>query len=144
MGGWFGGLLAGDRSDVACCYDAVRAAGSGLGCAAITALRHDEDPVTVAADLADWYARESAGQCGVCVKGTAAIRDALGALRDGRATGSEPQNLARWGTTLSRRGACAFLDGAATLARTVVTAFPSHIAARQQTGDHHHTKGDPA
>ncbi|WP_169384116.1 NADH-ubiquinone oxidoreductase-F iron-sulfur binding region domain-containing protein, partial [Pseudonocardia acidicola] len=144
MGGWFGGLLAAERGAVACCYDAVRAAGSGLGCGAVTALGADEDPVLVAADIAAWYARESAGQCGVCVKGTASIRDALGALRDGRATGPEPANLARWGTALPRRGACAFLDGAATLARTVVTEFPSQVADRMRPVDHHHNPGDPA
>ncbi|WP_211169517.1 NADH-ubiquinone oxidoreductase-F iron-sulfur binding region domain-containing protein, partial [Pseudonocardia bannensis] len=144
MGGWFGGLLAAERATVTCCYEAVRAAGSGLGCAAITALRADEDPVAVAADIAAWYARESAAQCGVCVKGTASIRDALGALRDGRATGPEPANLARWGTALPRRGACAFLDGAATLARTVVTEFPVQVADRMRSVDHHYNPGGPA
>jgi NADH:ubiquinone oxidoreductase, NADH-binding (51 kD) subunit len=144
MGGWFGGLLAAQRGDVACCYDAVRAVGSGLGCGAITALG-DADPVVVAAAIADWYARESAAQCGVCIRGTASIRDALGALRDGRATGAEPANLTRWGTGLVGRGACAFLDGAAALARTLVTEFPDAVTAR--TGgahDSHHTPGEPA
>ncbi|UUZ59495.1 hypothetical protein [Nocardioides sp. B-3] len=51
MGGWFGGLLKGNRADLSCCYAAVSAAGSGLGCAAITVLGHDEDPLTLAARL---------------------------------------------------------------------------------------------
>uniref|UniRef100_UPI003298420D NADH-ubiquinone oxidoreductase-F iron-sulfur binding region domain-containing protein n=1 Tax=Salmonella enterica TaxID=28901 RepID=UPI003298420D len=76
------------------------------------------------------YARESAAQCGVCIRGTASIRDALGALRDGRATGAEPANLTRWGTGLVGRCACAFLDGAAALARTLVTEFPDAVTAR--------------
>lgn len=143
MGGWFGGVLGPQRADVACCYDGIRAIGSGLGCAAVTALGADEDPVTVAADIAAWYARESAAQCGVCVKGTASIRDALGRLRDGTAAGTEPADLARWGTGLPRRGACAFLDGAAALARTVVDEFPAHVADRVRSA-HHHTPGDPA
>jgi NADH:ubiquinone oxidoreductase subunit F (NADH-binding) len=144
MGGWFGGLLAAERAIVLCCYDAVRAGGSGLGCGAITVLGADEDPVAVAADIAAWYARESAAQCGVCLKGTASIRDALAALRDGQASGSEPANLDRWGAALPRRGACAFLDGAAALARTVVTEFPSQVADRMRSVDHHHNPGGPA
>ena len=145
MGGWFGGLLAAERGDVACCYDAVRALGSGLGCGAVTALGGDDDPVAVAAGIADWYARESAGQCGVCVRGTASIRDALGALRDGQGTGDEPANLTRWGTGLVRRGACAFLDGAAALARSVVSEFPDAVTARAAgPPDSHHRPGEPA
>ncbi|GAA3251449.1 NADH-ubiquinone oxidoreductase-F iron-sulfur binding region domain-containing protein [Pseudonocardia petroleophila] len=143
MGGWFGGVLAPQRAAVGCCYDAVRMIGSGLGCAAITALGATEDPVVIAADIAAWYARETAAQCGVCVRGTASIRDALGRLRDGTSAGTEPDDLARWGAGLSRRGACAFLDGAATLARTVVAEFPVRVADRARSA-HHHTPGDPS
>jgi NADH:ubiquinone oxidoreductase subunit F (NADH-binding) len=135
MGGWFGGVLNPRAAGVACCFDAVRAAGSGLGCAAITAVGDDEDPVAVAASIAAWYADESAGQCGVCIKGTAAIRDTFALVRDGRAGDLEAANLARWGAQLPGRGACAFLDGAAALARTVVTEFPDRIAARPRTND---------
>ncbi|MGE3254871.1 NADH-ubiquinone oxidoreductase-F iron-sulfur binding region domain-containing protein [Pseudonocardia sp.] len=152
MGGWFGGVLAAGRGDAACCYDAIRAAGSGLGCAAVTVLGEHDDPVTVAAAVAAWYARESSGQCGVCIRGTAAIRDALAALRDGTASGDEPANLARWGTALPRRGACAFLDGSASLARTVVTEFPDavhrrathHRASHHRASHHNDISGGPA
>lgn len=128
MGGWFGGLLPPARADVVCCYDAVRAAGSGLGAGAITALAADDRPLAVAASIAAWYADESAGQCGACIRGTVAIRDTFAKIRDGAAGERETANLVRWGATLPGRGACAFLDGAATLARTVVTGFPGEIA----------------
>ncbi len=129
MGGWFGGLLSAERAEVACCFDAVRAVGSGLGCGAVTALGADEDPLAIAADIAAWYAAESAQQCGVCLKGTAAIRDAVATLRDRNATSATAANLTRWGATLPRRGACAFLDGAATLARSLAAEFPAAVAA---------------
>jgi NADH:ubiquinone oxidoreductase subunit F (NADH-binding) len=138
MGGWFGGILSPRTAEVACCFEAVRAAGSGLGCASITAVGEGEDPVAIAASIAAWYADESAGQCGVCIKGTAAIRDTFARVRDGLAEDGDTANLARWGAQLPGRGACALLDGAAAMARTLVSEFPEHVAARpraQQQGE---------
>lgn len=128
MGGWFGGLVSAECHDVSCCYEAVRATGSGLGCAAITVLSEDDDPLSVAAAISAWYAEESAGQCGVCVKGTAAIRDAIASLKRGTADERTRSDLARWGTSLRGRGACALLDGAATLARSAVVPFSARPA----------------
>jgi NADH:ubiquinone oxidoreductase subunit F (NADH-binding) len=128
MGGWFGGILTPDHLDLTCTYEAVRAAGSGLGCASITALGSDVDPVQVAADIAAWYAGESAQQCGVCINGTQAIRDAVAQLAAGTPDDALRDKLARWGTQLPGRAACAFLDGAATLARSVVTLTSSGAA----------------
>jgi len=149
VGGWFGGVLGPGHAGVSCCYEGLRDAGSGLGCGAITVLAPGDDPVAVAAEITAWYARESAGQCGVCVRGTASIRDAFAALADGRAAafdaatpaaatlGRAPTDdaaareqvakLRRWGATLPGRGACAFLDGAATWARTVTTEFADRL-----------------
>lgn len=123
-GGWFGGLLAADRAAVACGYDELRAAGAGLGCGAITAIGPDADLLTLAEQVASWYARESAGQCGVCRKATAAIRDAFTALRRGRQDPPTVADLARWGSTLPGRGACGLLDGAAAWPRTLAAQFP--------------------
>jgi NADH:ubiquinone oxidoreductase subunit F (NADH-binding) len=124
MGGWFGGIADLDVLDQPWCFDALGAAGSALGCGSVTLLGSGERVADVAARLARWYASESAGQCGVCRKGTSAVADALERLRDDaahQAAGTDLANLTRWGTSLRGKGACAFLDGAATLARTAVT-----------------------
>lgn len=119
MGGWFGGVLTDNVADLNCCYEGIKAAGSGLGCAAITVLGHDEDLVATAAELAGWFAAESARQCGVCKNGTKAIHSTLNKVVAGDSDPEHSDNLARWGQSLTGRGACAFLDGAATLARSV-------------------------
>lgn len=121
MGGWFGGFLRGDRGDLGCCYEEVAATGSGLGCAAITLFGADDRLIEVAAELGAWFERESARQCGVCRNGTRAIRDTLRKVADGDPNPDHTANLARWGDQLVHRGACAFLDGAATLARSVAS-----------------------
>lgn len=118
IGGWFGGVLSGDHSDLVCCYDAVRAAGSGLGCAAITVLGDNDDLVAIAGELSAWFQSESAMQCGVCVSGTSAISRTFRQVLSGDTSPVHPENLLRWGSSLSGRGACAFIDGASTLART--------------------------
>lgn len=117
MGGWFGGLLAGGHDDLPCCYDAVRDAGSGLGCGSISVIDTDVDVLAMSVELAAWYADESAQQCGVCRKGTESIHQVLRACHSGDFSGAA--NLDRWGESLVRRGACGFLDGAAALARSV-------------------------
>jgi NADH:ubiquinone oxidoreductase subunit F (NADH-binding) len=139
MGGWFGGVLPGDLSGLRCCYAEVAAVGSGLGCASITALGPEDDLLAVAAELSGWYAAESARQCGVCRNGTSAIHTTLTAVRDGDPDPEHREKLARWGTTLPGRGACAFLDGAATLARSLAAhltvAAPAPSPAGPQNGD---------
>jgi NADH:ubiquinone oxidoreductase subunit F (NADH-binding) len=117
-GGWFMGVADASLLEATWCYDAMRAAGSGVGCGAVTVLGHDERIEEVVARLARWYVEESAQQCGVCVKGTVAIADTLELFSRGSAEPDALANLARWGTTLQGRGACAFLDGAANLAGT--------------------------
>lgn len=118
MGGWFSGLADISLLDSPCTLEDLRAADTGFGCGSITVLGADDDPLAVAAEIADWYSRESAQQCGVCIKGTAAIRNSLAALRDDRSLETEVHKLSRWGTSLIGRGACSFLDGAAAWART--------------------------
>jgi NADH:ubiquinone oxidoreductase subunit F (NADH-binding) len=117
-GGWFMGVADASLLEATWCYDAMRAAGSGIGCGAVTVLGCDERIEDVVARLARWYVEESAQQCGVCVKGTAAIADTLELFSQGSAEPDALANLARWGTALQGRGACAFLDGAANLAGT--------------------------
>lgn len=128
IGGWFGGLSGPSGLDLLCEFDSCKAAGNGWGCGAITILGQHDDPVQFAAGLAAWYERESARQCGVCIKGTAAIAQTLKSLGEHRATLADKDNLVRWGQMLPGRGACAFLDGAAALSRTVVVHFPNEVA----------------
>lgn len=129
IGGWFGGLTGQAGLDLSCEFGACKSAGNGWGCGAITVLGEADDPIQFAARLAQWYEGESARQCGVCIKGTAAIASTLKTLAQHGATQTDKDNLVRWGQILPGRGACAFLDGAAALSRTLVSNFPVEVAA---------------
>lgn len=129
MGGWFGGILQGDLDSLACSYEDVAARGSGLGAACLTGLGPDTDVVAIAAELASWFQQESAGQCGVCINGTKAVSLALAKAAAGTAAQDDRDNLLRWGSSLSNRGACAFINGSATLARSVAVEISKRAAA---------------
>lgn len=129
LGGWFGGVIGPKGVDLSCEFGACRQAESGWGCGAITALGEHDDPVAFAAKVASWYVSESAQQCGVCIKGTHAIAQTIQSLHQHKANDVDRDNLVRWGKILPGKGACAFLDGAAALGRSLVVHFPFDVAA---------------
>jgi NADH:ubiquinone oxidoreductase subunit F (NADH-binding) len=134
MAGYFAGLVGARAAQVTLDYDSLREMGSGLGCGAVSILGDEHCPVAVAADVMAYFSRENAGQCGSCFNGTAAMSGVLAALRRGEADRSEVERLARWGEFLPGRGACATLDGAANLARSLLREFPRHVEEHLEAG----------
>ncbi|MFG2294397.1 NADH-ubiquinone oxidoreductase-F iron-sulfur binding region domain-containing protein [Streptomyces sp. NPDC048603] len=127
MGGLFGGLVGAGDLGLPLDPDALAAAGTALGCGAVRFLAADACPVTAAAEAVDHLAAESARQCGVCVSGTAAVRDAVRALAAGTAGPGTAGNLERWSLALPGRGACGLLDAAAGIAGSLLRAFPGAV-----------------
>ncbi|WP_407547934.1 NADH-ubiquinone oxidoreductase-F iron-sulfur binding region domain-containing protein [Streptomyces sp. Pv4-95] len=133
LGGLFGGLIGPGSLDLVLDPDALAAAGAALGCGAIRFLGPDECPVSLASAALSHLAAESARQCGICVAGTGAIREAVAALTTGTATPDITVRLERWSTSLPGRGACGLLDAAAGTAGSLLRSFPhlvrSHLDA---------------
>jgi NADH:ubiquinone oxidoreductase subunit F (NADH-binding) len=127
MGGFFAGLLGPRALDVRLAYDELREEGSGLGCGAVILLGSNDCTVAAATDVLSYFARENAKQCGPCIKGTAAMRDALASLALGRADASVVDRLRKWSLSLRERGACALLDGAAGVAGSLLREFPTDV-----------------
>ncbi|MCX5609935.1 Fe-S-binding domain-containing protein [Streptomyces sp. NBC_00047] len=127
MGGLFGGLVDARALDLPLDPDVLAAAGTALGCGAIRFLAAGACPVSTAADAVGHLAAESARQCGVCVSGTAAIRDAVHALCAGTAAPDTLAHLDRWSRGLPGRGACGLLDAAAGIAGSLLRAFPDLV-----------------
>lgn len=127
LGGYFSGLLNRAVLGVTLDHETLRGLGSGLGNGAIAVLT-DDCPVAVAASVLAYFDRENAGQCGSCFNGTAAMAAAAGALRDRVATADDVARLRRWSVMLRGRGACATLDAATNVARTLLDQFPEAVA----------------
>jgi NADH:ubiquinone oxidoreductase subunit F (NADH-binding) len=123
MGGLFGGVSGESILDTPVSADALRAAGSALGCGAIHLLAPDDCPVDLAVDALAYLAAESALQCGVCISATAALATTAAALRTGAATAEDLAKIERWVLTLPGRGACGLLDAAARVAGSLLAGF---------------------
>jgi NADH:ubiquinone oxidoreductase subunit F (NADH-binding) len=126
MGGYFAGLLNRDVLGLTVDHETIRAAGSGLGCGAISVIT-EECPVAVAASVLAYFDRENAGQCGSCFNGTAAMAAVAGALRDGVATDEDLARLRRWSVVLRGRGACGTLDAATNVAASLLDQFEQTV-----------------
>jgi NADH:ubiquinone oxidoreductase subunit F (NADH-binding) len=129
MGGYFAGLLNSRAHDLVLDYDVFRDEGSGLGCGAIIVLGPADCPVGVAAQVMAYFDRNNAGQCGSCFNGTAAMSGVTSALAHGVAGPADVQRLGSWAAFLPGRGACATLDGAANVARTLLREFPAEVTS---------------
>jgi NADH:ubiquinone oxidoreductase subunit F (NADH-binding) len=96
-------------------YEAVRAAGSGLGCSII--VLSDARPLSaVAHEVLEFFAIESCGRCPTCVRGTRTLADALAtwaAAGDATPSPEEAQALVDQANRLRHKGICSFLDTAA-------------------------------
>jgi NADH:ubiquinone oxidoreductase subunit F (NADH-binding) len=95
--------------------------GASLGAGVIVPLGLDACPVAETTRVADYFAGESAGQCGPCVNGLGAIADTVRQVASGTGSPSAGRDLARWSSSLAGRGACQFPDGAT---RFVSSALP--------------------
>ncbi|HET6241781.1 MAG TPA: NADH-ubiquinone oxidoreductase-F iron-sulfur binding region domain-containing protein [Arthrobacter sp.] len=129
LGGYFSGFFPASLLDTPATHDDLRQHACGLGNGAIVAVGRSTCPVKVIGDLLAFFAAESAQQCGVCVKGTAAMRDILAGLRTGMMTANDLERLASYGESLRGRGACQLLDGAAMTAARAITFFGPVLTA---------------
>jgi NADH:ubiquinone oxidoreductase subunit F (NADH-binding) len=112
----------------------LRTIGSGLGCGAVIALPTSACGLAETARILTWLAGETAGQCGPCVHGLAAIAGGMRELATGRASVQTVGNLHRWADQVEGRGACSFPDGAVRLLRSALRTFNADVARHLNDG----------
>jgi NADH:ubiquinone oxidoreductase subunit F (NADH-binding) len=113
VGGYFGTWLAAAEIDgTRLCSDDLSHYSAALGAGVIVALGEQGCAVAETGRIADYFAAESAGQCGPCVNGLDAIADTVQQLAAGTADRDATRRLGQWSTQLRRRGACSHPDGA--------------------------------
>jgi NADH:ubiquinone oxidoreductase subunit F (NADH-binding) len=108
--------------------------GARLGAGVIVALPERSCPVAETARVAGWMADRSAGQCGPCVNGLAAIADALAAVCYGDGGAAGLATIARWCQQVTGRGACAHPDGAASFVSSAMRVFADELADHARHG----------
>ena len=126
--------LTSSQADVPLEPDALRAAGSALGTAALLVIGATACPMAVGASLAGFFAREACGQCPPCVVGTANLARVLRALESGEARASDLAHLSEAAGFMSDHGYCAHGRTAAAAVGGLLKRFPddvgAHLAAR--------------
>jgi NADH:ubiquinone oxidoreductase subunit F (NADH-binding) len=108
--------------------------GARLGPGIVVALPADACPVAETARVAGWMAAQSAGQCGPCVHGLAAIARALADACTGHDGRRALADLARWTGQIPGRGACAHPDGAVGLVISALRVFREDFLDHAQYG----------
>jgi NADH:ubiquinone oxidoreductase subunit F (NADH-binding) len=131
VGGYFGSWIAPDL-DVALSDEALRPRGASLGARTIVALPRAVCGLAETSRVVRYMAGESAGQCGPCVFGLAALADAFESI--GVCDGSVDvalDRIPRLCAQIARRGACAHPDGTLGLVMSALDVFASEVEAHR-------------
>ena len=100
----------------------------------IIALGASACPVAETSRIADYFAAESAGQCGPCVNGLGAIAETMAQVARGTAASTAKRDLARWSSSLAGRGACQFPDGATRFVASALRVFADDFDDHRRHG----------
>ena len=112
--------------------DDLRAAGATFGCGVVYALPGTACGVLETARVARYLAEETAGQCGPCVFGLAALADAFGSIAECDGSVDDAlDRISRLHAQIARRGACAHPDGTLGLVRSALNVFASEVEAHR-------------
>jgi NADH:ubiquinone oxidoreductase subunit F (NADH-binding) len=117
VGGYFGTWVAAADART------LRLTPERVGAGAIIALPASACAVAEVARVARYLAGESAGQCGPCVHGLAAVAEALEPSR-----GDRRRDVQRFTRLVAGRGACRHPDGAARFVESALHVFEHDFA----------------
>jgi len=134
VGGYFGSWLDAPTAFGCDLSEAsLGAAGATLGARAIAVLAEGSCALAEVARVSRYLADESAGQCGPCVHGLAAIAHATASLTQaGNVEGK--LRIRRWLDQVAGRGGCRHPDGAARFIRSALEVFADEIALHARSG----------
>jgi len=121
VGGYFGTWVrAQDVLELPLTNAALKTLGASLGARTMVVLSPDACGLAESIRIARYLANESAGQCGPCLFGVAAMADALERL--------DVERLRRLAPQVADRGACAHPTGATRFVASAVDVFGDEIA----------------
>jgi NADH:ubiquinone oxidoreductase subunit F (NADH-binding) len=132
VGGYFGTWVESGRAlKLRLSRAELRSVGCALGSGVLIALGKSACGLHESASVINYLAGQSAGQCGPCVHGLAAVAESVAALADGIAHPRELERLRRWTTEIRGRGACHHPDGAVRFVESALTVFRGEIEAHR-------------
>jgi NADH:ubiquinone oxidoreductase subunit F (NADH-binding) len=144
IGGYFGSWLpAAAIGQLDLSRTSLARHGAALGCGVLVALPASSCPVAETVRIAIYLATETAGQCGPCVHGTAAIARTLHGIAEGKAPRTAFADLGRWTAELPGRGACHHPSGLVRFVSTALSTFAEQFDDHARHGPCRGCDGDP-
>lgn len=135
LGGYFGSWAGvGETWNLPLDPAIMKARGMSFGCGMVSFLPTDVCGVGATAQIMEFMATESAGQCGPCLFGLRAIADATTRLAAGNAGSEELEKVERWTGQIVGRGACRHPDGAVGLMGSALVVFGDEFLSHARTG----------
>jgi NADH:ubiquinone oxidoreductase subunit F (NADH-binding) len=129
LGGYFGTWLPpGPLNGVPLDAERLRATRSAsLGCGVLAVLPYGGCGVVESARILSYLAAETAGQCGPCVNGLAALSEAMDRIAGSEPASGDRTQVQRWTEMVRGRGACHHPDGAVGQLASALAVFRDHL-----------------
>ena len=122
-------FLPADRLDTPVTYEAMEAAGTGLGAAGFLVFSDSDDLAAVAAGVARFLAVESCGQCTPCKQDGLAIADILTRVVCGEPRPGDADELPSRVTTVGDEARCALAGQQQRVIGSLLALFPDAVPA---------------
>jgi NADH-quinone oxidoreductase subunit F len=119
-----------DMLDIPYDFDSLQQAGSMSGSGAIIVMDDTTDIVAALANLADFYAHESCGQCTPCREGSLWLSKALHRMAHGHGRKEDAEYVLRTAQNIQGRTICAFGEACAWPVLSFVNKFRDEFEAR--------------
>jgi NADH-quinone oxidoreductase subunit F len=111
-------------------FDSFAAAGTMSGSGGVIVMDDTRDMVACLANLSEFYAHESCGQCAPCREGSPWLKKILRRMTGGDARATDPALLKSVADNIAGRTVCAFGEACAWPVQSFLAAFPEEFAAK--------------
>jgi NADH:ubiquinone oxidoreductase subunit F (NADH-binding) len=122
-------VLPGEAIDAPLGFDELTAAGGGLGSAGFIVLDDTACMVEAARIFSAFLARESCGQCPMCINGSAEITERLVRLEAGEPRRDDLEELDAWLDKVTDGNRCFLAVEEQLVVRSILARFPDEVAA---------------
>ncbi len=131
LGGYFGTWLAPDAlQTLPLDVDRLRSEhGVAMGCGVLAVLPQGGCAIVESTRILSYLAAETAGQCGPCIHGLAALDEAMQRIARSAGESGDIERVRRWIEMVKGRGACHHPDGAVGQLLSALTTFDRHLWA---------------
>jgi NADH-quinone oxidoreductase subunit F len=128
-GGPSNAILPGDKIDLPLDFFALKAAGSSLGTGSVIFIADETCMVQTALLYADFFAKESCGQCPPCHLGLANVSDILRKIESGNGQEGDIREIEQLCAMIKGKGYCYLLTGGVIAVESILQYFRAEFQA---------------